>query len=157
MFLNTIFIILNYSTNCKALESKWTPASEDEPLPLSSSYRTQLKELADVVRNNENPQATLEHLAKGQGLEPQELKSMLERAEVGEGNSGASKSTLGGGGKVTGLLNIVGGAAGGSLAILRFAARRPIVIVLLLVSIFAATKLMAGSEVRRLEAGAKRL
>lgn len=127
---------------CYGLEAKWTPSSEEEPLPLSASYRSQLKQLAQVVESSDNPQATLERLAKGQGMEAGELKSMLDRVE---GEAGGAM-----GGKPAGVSSFFVGAFkilfSFGFGVVRFSARRPFVLLLLAIAIFAVARLSKGGE-----------
>lgn len=143
ILLPIFFVLLNLlTTPCYGLEAKWTPSYDEEPLPLSASYRSQLKGLADVVRTSQDPQATLEKLAKGQGMEVGELKSMLERVE--------SEAGVVSGGQVRGASSVFVSATEAvlacSLSVVRFSARRPLVLFLLAMSIFAVTRLSASGE-----------
>lgn len=60
---------------------KWTPNddAENASLPLSMKQRQQLLQLQEAIRTSPDPSATLEEVAKGNGMSPQELVNMLEK------------------------------------------------------------------------------
>lgn len=82
-------------------EIKWTPNSEDQqqqgggddtadagagahvpaagPLPLSQKQREQLLQLEQAIRQSPNPQDTLVKAAQANGMDPNDLLSLLER------------------------------------------------------------------------------
>ena len=141
--LSSLFLLISLLTGCYGLEAKWTPSSEEDPLPLSASYRSQLKQLAQVVKTSDNPQATLERLAEGQGMEAGELKSMLDRVE---GEAGGALGRKWGGGSVPFIGSIPKALFSLGFGVVRFSARRPLVVLLLAIAICTVARLSAGGE-----------
>jgi hypothetical protein len=86
-----------------ALEATFTPNPNDSienggtgsgPLPASAAQRKQLLELDVVIANSDDPNSTLEHVAKQNGMTSQDLASVLDRNRSDLRESGQLESML---------------------------------------------------------------
>ncbi len=115
-----VLLLLLLPNTSSALEANFTPNPQDSidnggnggPLPASTQQRRQLLELEVTILNSQDPLATLDHVAKTNGLSREELTGMLDRnrrdlEESGQledmlGEMHAATQTQGGGGGVGG-------------------------------------------------------
>lgn len=96
-----IFLLLPTITS--AIEVSFTPNPNDSienggnggPLPASTQQRRQLLELEVTILNSQDPLATLDHVAKSNGLSREELTGMLDRNRRDLEESGQLEGMLG--------------------------------------------------------------
>ena len=81
LYILLILVVNLVAPICAEEQIKWTANEDAEsaPLPLSLKQRQQLLQLQEAIRTSPDPGATLEQVAQGNGMTPQELVNMLEK------------------------------------------------------------------------------
>ena len=113
----TILLLLLPNTS-STLEANFTPNPQDSidnggnggPLPASTQQRRQLLELEVTILNSQDPLATLDHVAKTNGLSREELTGMLDRNRRDLEESGQLEDMLG---EMHAAMQTQGGGGGG--------------------------------------------
>ena len=79
LYILLILVVNLVAPICAEEQIKWTANEDAEsaPLPLSLKQRQQLLQLQEAIRTSPDPGATLEQVAQGNGMTPQELVNML--------------------------------------------------------------------------------
>ena len=82
LFKCAILVLLFVATTlptATAIEAKWTPSEDSQPLPQSMKQRNQLLELENTIRSSPNPEETLVRVAEANQMDPKDLWDMLSR------------------------------------------------------------------------------
>lgn len=77
-----IFVLLLLFTclpTATAIEAKWTPSEDSQPLPQSMKQREQLLQLENAIRSSANPEETLVRVAEANQIDPKDLWDLLSR------------------------------------------------------------------------------